>query len=492
MGIVRPFASIAEDYEMMTKAYEEISNDLVVMDKWTQFDWSLTLPNNKFFEKINNNPLLIETDIFGEYFGKGRLPLMLNKHIVEKVNYCKKYKHIGYVNRIDRAGKHPFETINEVNLDIMYAAMSENSVDTAIENFFYREYPKCSNELKQIMEETEELNRKLLNCNNYYYSQGSFFPMLNHSKNHFYFEMMKKDYCIASNEWFIPLDWKRGDIQDLFREKDYVVARATELLSRVKKLYKKVSEEKYKDILVKFNNLYYASKIWRKALDVFYNYVNYFDTNDRVYETLFYTSVQDLKDIDREGKSVVGDDDYYLNYHYNKSQDKTKTAIDFFSSDIIESFEIEKREHCELKDKGCLDYIICGAGNEGHKLQKEVNFSDTLINNGKLCRIPGNNKGVNWSRINAHGWFSYEIKIKPNEKNIIMLEVGSLGDYIDFKVAIEDERYEFSKKNTGDEMFMINFNETRGKDKVRIRVDRISSYTPLIYKILVNDVVKGD
>ena len=94
--------------------------------------------------------------------------------------------------------------------------------------------------------------------------------------------------------------------------------------------------------------------------------------------------------------------------------------------------------------------------------------------------------------INAHGWFSYEIKIKPNEKNIIMLEVGSLGDYIDFKVAIEDERYEFSKKNTGDEMFMINFNETCGKDKVRIRVDRISSYTPLIYKILVNDVVKGD
>ena len=51
--IVRPFASIAEDYEMMTKAYEEISKDLVVMDKWTQFDWSLCLPHNKFFEKID-------------------------------------------------------------------------------------------------------------------------------------------------------------------------------------------------------------------------------------------------------------------------------------------------------------------------------------------------------------------------------------------------------------------------------------------------------
>ena len=72
--IVRPFASIEEDYEMMTKAYEEISRDLIIMDKWTQFDWSLTLPDNAFFAKIKNNPILVETDIFGEYFGKGRFP----------------------------------------------------------------------------------------------------------------------------------------------------------------------------------------------------------------------------------------------------------------------------------------------------------------------------------------------------------------------------------------------------------------------------------
>ena len=49
--IVRTFASIDEDYEMMLNAFEEISKDLLVMDKWTQFDWSLTLPHNRFFEK---------------------------------------------------------------------------------------------------------------------------------------------------------------------------------------------------------------------------------------------------------------------------------------------------------------------------------------------------------------------------------------------------------------------------------------------------------
>ena len=35
-------------------------------------------------KSIQKNPLLVETDIFGEYFGKGRLPIMLKDHIKEK------------------------------------------------------------------------------------------------------------------------------------------------------------------------------------------------------------------------------------------------------------------------------------------------------------------------------------------------------------------------------------------------------------------------
>ena len=66
--IVRPFASIEEDYAMMANAYEEISSELPIMDKWTQFDWSLTLPHNAFYHKIQKNPLIVEADIFGEFF----------------------------------------------------------------------------------------------------------------------------------------------------------------------------------------------------------------------------------------------------------------------------------------------------------------------------------------------------------------------------------------------------------------------------------------
>ena len=30
---------------------------------------------------------MVEADIFGEYFGKGFLPIMLKEHIIEKVKY---------------------------------------------------------------------------------------------------------------------------------------------------------------------------------------------------------------------------------------------------------------------------------------------------------------------------------------------------------------------------------------------------------------------
>ena len=95
--IVRPFASLEEDYVMMAKAYEEISTDLLVMDKWTQFDWSLTMPHNAFYAKIKNNPLFVEGDIFGEFFGKGQLPLMLKEHIADKYAYCESFAPKGYV-----------------------------------------------------------------------------------------------------------------------------------------------------------------------------------------------------------------------------------------------------------------------------------------------------------------------------------------------------------------------------------------------------------
>ncbi len=485
--IVRPFASIPEDYDMMLKAYESISKDLIVMDKWTQFDWSLTLPHNVFFKQIKNNPLLVETDIFGEYFGKGRLPIMLKKHIEEKYAYCQSFAPTGYVNRIDRDGKHPFGTVNEVNLEIMQALMENRNVDEAIDGFFAREYPEVAEGLKAVMLSTEDLNRKLLNNKNYYFMEGSFFPELNHSKNHFYFEMMKEKCEIASNEWFIPKNWERGAIEEIFEEKEEVVKTAKVLLEKIQSFAGKVEEKRYQSLLMHFQNLYYAAKAWRTLLDVFYAYVRFFESGDERFEKNFYDSVDALLACDQEGRAVVGENiDYYLN-NYMFESGKIVHIVERFAKEITDSFAAEKAGYFALKEKGYTDYILCGGAMEGHKLQKEVNFSDTLLVEGNLCRIPGNRRGVQWSQINGHGWFSYELKIKPNATNTVSLEMGSLTERLDVKITVGEKVFTVQEESpkTGKKTFAFDYTDEKGERVVRIRIDRISPYTPLVYTIVV-------
>ncbi len=158
--IVRPFASLAEDQSMMLKAYEEISPEMTIMDKWTKFDWSLTLPDNDFFKEIKVNPFVIETDIFGEYFGKGRLPIMLKNHIEKKFGYCNRYNHNGFVNRIDRDYQNPFGTVNEVNLVVMHALVNGLDVEKETDKFFNDKYGAAGKDVRRIMERTEEKSEK--------------------------------------------------------------------------------------------------------------------------------------------------------------------------------------------------------------------------------------------------------------------------------------------------------------------------------------------
>jgi len=155
--IVRTFASIEEDYQMMLDAYEQISTEMMVMDKWTQFDWSLTMPHNQFFHKIKNNPMFVEADIFGEFFGKGHLPLMLKDHMAKKFEYCEGFAPKGYCARIDRSNQIPFGSVNEVNNYILRAHYQGEDVDAVIDAFMEEKYPGAGADVKALMEKTEDI-----------------------------------------------------------------------------------------------------------------------------------------------------------------------------------------------------------------------------------------------------------------------------------------------------------------------------------------------
>lgn len=480
--IVRPFASIEEDYEMMTKAYEEISTELLIMDKWTQFDWSLTLPHNAFYNKIKKNPLFVEADIFGEFFGKGFLPLMLKSHIAEKFAYCEGFEPKGYVARIDRAGQIPFGDVNEVNINIMHAHLNHLDVEKEIQKFFEDKYPKAATEVRTLMEQTENVLKKTFYANGYYFTELSLFPTLNHCKNHYYFEMMREKCDIVSNEWYIPRGWERGSLEDILFEKQSAAEDADQLLKQLETLKDKMETVEYEKLSAKFINLKIITNMWFLLAKVFMNYVKYFETLDAKYEEALKQNTAMLLQLNEQGIATLGDKFYLKGI---KESVIPGGKIEDFVKEVHASFQLEKEALSNMEKEELWDYIVCGGAMEGHRLQKEVNFSDTLIHNNALCRIPGNMRGMEWSSINAHGWFSYEVLVKPKAENKIKLIMSGSNGPLNICVTIEGIKYCIQSDNPDRCEYEICYYETEGKDTVRIRFDKISKYTPCVFAIKV-------
>lgn len=483
--IVRTFASIDEDYEMMLRAYEEISTELLVMDKWTQFDWSLCLPHNKFFKKVKKNPLFIETDIFGEFFGKGRLPLMLKKHIEEKFSYCEQFNPRGYVSRIDRGQQNPFGGVNEVNLVIMNACMNNKDTHTAILDFFEEQYPGVAEDIMDLMLPTEDILRKIIYLKGYYFSELSAFPSLNHCKNHFYFEMMRENYSIASDEWFIPKNWERGSIESVLKEKEEASLNAGQLLKKLESIKHKIPENKYENLWTKFANLKYTADAFRELTNCFLNYTRYFETEDCSYREMLLENVDKLREINEEGKEVLGKKFYCTQRDIYHDSDNSAELINQFADELISSLEAEEMARNALKAKNNVDFVVCGGALESHELKKEVNFSDTLMLDGELCRIPAAGKGESWSTVNTHGWFSYEIKVIPNCNNKILVTAGSSKDFLNLIVTVGEEEHIFREKINHKKTVEINYKENKGMENVRIRFDRNSAEIPYIFTVEV-------
>ncbi len=479
--IVRPFASLEEDQLLMLKAFSEISKDIIVMDKWTKFDWSLSLPDNDFFKHITENNFVVETDIFGEYFGKGRLPIMFKEHIEHKYEHCEKFPNSGYVNRIDRNYQHPFGSVNEVNLVVMSAIMNGLNVEEEVAKFFEENYTGAAKEVRAIMEKTEENQKKIFYMDGYYFTQGSYFPEVNHAKNHFFFEIMREVCDIASDEWFIPVGWKRESIEKILNEKEEAATEAEALLKEVTALADKLEKEPYEKLLLKFKNLDYVAKLWKHLAFAIYNYVKYFETKDSQFENQMNVNLNAIDALNAKGRAELGKD--YYNYAGAVGFGVLRDAE--FGGDFAKSmranFEAEKVAFAKIeKEEGLTDYIVCGSAIEGHKLQKEVNFSDTILINGEICRIPGSRR-TDWALINAHGWFSYELKVKKNQNNKLIFTIGSSTNNLSVQITIGDQVHVIKKVIDG--VADYEFDYFAKDDAVRIRVDRLDANSPYIYAI---------
>ena len=106
----------------------------------------------------------------------------------------------------------------------------------------------------------------------------------------------------------------------------------------------------------------------------------------------------------------------------------------------------------------------------------------TLIDD-ELVRIPGNRNGLEWSLINAHGWFTYEMKLKENAENTARITVGGKTDKINFKVTIGKVEYVIDEPNKGKNLVELKYTASVGENRTRVQIDKISGHTPCVYTI---------
>ena len=306
------------------------------------------------------------------------------------------------------------------------------------------------------------------------------FPTLNHSKNHFYFEMMRACCRIASGEWFIPKNWCPPTREEALAEKEAACREAEALYRKLLVLRGRLESAEYEALLLKFTNLRLVTAVWLSLTRVFISYVNCLEEGaapERLEQEL-----ASLTALGEEGLRLTGDRFYCCQQDSNR----TGAAVLFdyigaFVREVRESFRLEKEARAALA--GSFDAVVCGGALEGHKLRKEVNFSDTLVMNGSLCRIPGNRSGLKWSRINAHGWFSYELRVRPGVENRITVSLSSAGEALEVRITLGEAEYEFRQADSHRRDIVLTCTPTDGT--LRIRFDKISGNTPCIHTVCV-------
>lgn len=487
--IVRPFASIAQDYDDLMDAYEQVSKDLVVCDKWTKYDWSLVREHNPFLSRIKN-PLIVETDIFGEYFGKGFIPLMLKEHIVDKVKYCNTFGVRGYVSRIDRNGYIPFGTPNEVNLEIMDAAVEGRDVDEAIDAFFRREYGEYGDVVKAAMEDTEKLQVKALHAGKTSMHFLSSFPPLFSMKNGY--RIFRDDYVPKK----MTANYKPLDINAVLADKAEAVRITGEKLALIETLKGKLDDEKYYSVYMRFKNFHLIAKIWEQLTIIYYNIARYFEHHEEEALPKIYTAIDTARGIDREGFEALGNDFHCEALSLKKGTPFRSRGIGSDSTDPRDShvylldpllktaLDLEVQKDRELRAQNPVDYVIAGGFSEGHNLKREVNFSGALTYADGVCRTAGSERGSYWSMLKAHGWFSYDMKVKEGTENTIIITGKGEDGVLSFDLDIDGEKTRHSVSGEGILTVEHRFTPKAGTNKVTVRIDRCRSL-PFIYTLMI-------
>ncbi len=479
--IVRPFASIAADYDDFMAAYERVSPELTVYDKWTKFDWSLIAPHNPFLARIKNNPLMVEGDIFGEYFGVGYLPILLKDHIEKKVAYCMQFSPRGFACRIDRAGRNPFGTPNEVNLEVLDAALDGRDTEQAVQTFFEREYGACAQTVRLAMEGTDEIQIKAMHAQGYYNIHAlSQFPSPGTMRwQHRYF---RNDYKPKPGTWQELAGFPGMDHEAVLADKDEAIRLSEEKLAIIRTLEGKLEPEKYYGLYMRFMNLNLVTRIWKQVALIYSGLARYFEHGSQPHLEQVYRAMETLKQIDDEGYAALGVD-YYCEALAPYKENGRRSKLQYLESDLKHQIEMEVQTLEELRAQDLCDFVVAGGFSEEHNIKNEPNFSSAVCLPEGICRSAGSTMGKKWSVLKAHGWVSYDMKVRPGVENTLVISGKGQDGPFSFNLDVDGQTSRVLLEGEGFLEHVYKFTPGAEAKQVTVRIDRNSDVMPYIHTL---------
>lgn len=124
--VIRDFIVKDEDFSAFLSIMDRLPGDIVIMTKEVLADWThLRLPLNPYLMKYMGRNLVVEMDVYGEYWGRLDVPCCIPEYIHRVIRGILPFKPLGITARVihDDATSQHFRTIfdspNDINLYVL-------------------------------------------------------------------------------------------------------------------------------------------------------------------------------------------------------------------------------------------------------------------------------------------------------------------------------------------------------------------------------------
>jgi len=126
--VIRDFIVKDEDFRTFWGIMDKLPNDVIIMTKEVLADWThLRLPLNPYLLDYKGRNLVVEMDIYGEYWGRLDMPCCIPEYIHRVVRGIFPFKPLGITARIvhDKVKPEHFKTIFDSPNDVNIYALSK-------------------------------------------------------------------------------------------------------------------------------------------------------------------------------------------------------------------------------------------------------------------------------------------------------------------------------------------------------------------------------